>query len=787
MRGAITPHVAELEPRCSRACARAPKMDGLDLVPRVTCATRYEWTEPTWRAARRSAARRAAAADRVPRRRVRLRDQGEHPAPAARHRLPRHGRAGDDAARATRSRSAPTGSSCRTARAIRRRSATASPRSRELCASGKPVFGICLGHQILGLALGGKTFKLPFGHHGGNHPVLDKTTGKVEITSQNHGFAVDPTSAAVGRARHAREPVRSLERGHRGRRQADLQRAVPPRGEPGPARRRATCSRGFATHLAAGAMTPIERALLDEVIEELYARHTADADGGAGSRGASTRSVAARSTRTTSCGSRGARRSSSGSCRARRGRASAAAGGRDVSRARRGGRPTRADACARCVTSQRSLFEVRAMARGRIELLDLLGGAEFARRRAAHAARRRGRRRRRAAAGRRAAARSGSAARSSITRKPRAAAIVERARAMLAKGATPARRDRSDRAAARPGHALSPHAAGAGLRARLADHGMTTRSRRGSWRPLCGSRPLRARTRRSTGPRRSMSIATITPPGAVEFGFDGGAPVEDVGARRCGSGTSTRPITLQHDDAETHPVDHRETLVARRRARDRHALVVDARMPLAHQIGDRAHGPRRRSRRSIAGCPAISRVGARLRVASARSFGAFLRAELTLPTGDDYDFAGDAELDRRVEPDRRGSSSAPASCSRRPAGIRLRGAEVMLADRADRRRAFGAVGVVVPVPPIAHLWCKAEQLAATAEVVGVLGDEVDQQARAVAGRGAARRRDHAVAARWRDRRARRAQGSTIRSARRRFARRSSSPGNRRHRPQLHPR
>jgi carbamoyl-phosphate synthase small subunit len=58
----------------------------------------------------------------------------------------------------------------------------------------KPVFGICLGHQILGLALGGKTYKLKFGHRGGNHPVLNKVTNKVEITAQNHGFAVDPDS-----------------------------------------------------------------------------------------------------------------------------------------------------------------------------------------------------------------------------------------------------------------------------------------------------------------------------------------------------------------------------------------------------------------------------------------------------------------------------------------------------------------------------------------------------------------------------------------------------------------
>jgi carbamoyl-phosphate synthase small subunit len=57
-----------------------------------------------------------------------------------------------------------------------------------------PVFGICLGHQLCGLALGGRTFKLKFGHHGSNHPVKNLHTGRVEITAQNHGFAVDPES-----------------------------------------------------------------------------------------------------------------------------------------------------------------------------------------------------------------------------------------------------------------------------------------------------------------------------------------------------------------------------------------------------------------------------------------------------------------------------------------------------------------------------------------------------------------------------------------------------------------
>jgi carbamoyl-phosphate synthase small subunit len=67
-----------------------------------------------------------------------------------------------------------------------------------------PVFGICLGHQILGLACGGRTYKLKFGHRGGNHPVMDLTTGKVEITAHNHGFTVDPDSL----------PDREVERTH---------------------------------------------------------------------------------------------------------------------------------------------------------------------------------------------------------------------------------------------------------------------------------------------------------------------------------------------------------------------------------------------------------------------------------------------------------------------------------------------------------------------------------------------------------------------------------------------
>jgi carbamoyl-phosphate synthase small subunit len=90
-----------------------------------------------------------------------------------------------------------------------------------LVASDVPVFGICLGHQVLGLAMGGRTFKLKFGHRGANHPVKKLETGKIEITSQNHGFAVDPKSlpddvevthlnlydGTVEGLRHRRHPV----------------------------------------------------------------------------------------------------------------------------------------------------------------------------------------------------------------------------------------------------------------------------------------------------------------------------------------------------------------------------------------------------------------------------------------------------------------------------------------------------------------------------------------------------------------------------------------------------
>ena len=87
-----------------------------------------------------------------------------------------------------------TASSSPTARAILNPATTRSARISELLVTEIPIFGICLGHQLLALASGARTVKMKFGHHGANHPVQDIATGRVFITSQNHGFAVDESS-----------------------------------------------------------------------------------------------------------------------------------------------------------------------------------------------------------------------------------------------------------------------------------------------------------------------------------------------------------------------------------------------------------------------------------------------------------------------------------------------------------------------------------------------------------------------------------------------------------------
>ncbi len=189
MRGAIAPDPGD----CAALLAeirQAPVMDGLDLVPDVTTAVRYVWTEPSWRAswerarpvAPVTAAHHVVAYDFGIKRAIlrQLVDAGCRVTV-----VPATTTAAEALALA------PDGLFLSNGPGDPAAVTYAIAAVRELVAGDLPVFGICLGHQILALALGARTYKLPFGHHGGNHPVSELATGKVEITAQNHGFAVD--------------------------------------------------------------------------------------------------------------------------------------------------------------------------------------------------------------------------------------------------------------------------------------------------------------------------------------------------------------------------------------------------------------------------------------------------------------------------------------------------------------------------------------------------------------------------------------------------------------------
>jgi carbamoyl-phosphate synthase small subunit len=172
-----------------------PGLEGMDLAREVTCLQSYEWRETVWRResgyGRQDAPRfHVVAVDYGAKRNI-LRMLAEHgcrvtvvPATAGADDILRHAPDGIFLSNGPGDPAA-TGE-------------YAVPVLRELIASGKPIFGICLGHQMLALALGGRTLKMDKGHRGANHPVRDEATGKVEITSQNHGFVIDPASLPGG-------------------------------------------------------------------------------------------------------------------------------------------------------------------------------------------------------------------------------------------------------------------------------------------------------------------------------------------------------------------------------------------------------------------------------------------------------------------------------------------------------------------------------------------------------------------------------------------------------------
>jgi carbamoyl-phosphate synthase small subunit len=138
----------------------------------------------------------------LPRRRVRLRREAQHPAQPQRARLQGDGAPGDGD-REGRARPRPDGVFLSNGPGDPEPCDYAIKAIREILGTGTPVFGICLGHQLLGLAAGAKTVKMKFGHHGANHPVQELDSGRVFITSQNHGFAVDEKSLPANvRATH---------------------------------------------------------------------------------------------------------------------------------------------------------------------------------------------------------------------------------------------------------------------------------------------------------------------------------------------------------------------------------------------------------------------------------------------------------------------------------------------------------------------------------------------------------------------------------------------------------
>ncbi len=215
------------------------------------------------------------------------------------------------------------------------------------------------------------------------------------------------------------------------------------------------------------------------------------------------------------------------------------------------------------------------------------------------------------------------------------------------------------------------------------------------------------------------------PAGRVELGFDGGAPL-DGWAVSLGTGLLDKPLIVGIGTTTVVPIVHRETLVLGGALALGSSVIADLRLPMSRQTGDQLvpGGDGFMTQRGTRYALGDLRVAARVRIAGDAERAVFLRGAVTLPTGDDSDFAGEARWG--VAWNLIGRATLPAGVIvAASAGIHIRGAEVMVGNRLAGDEILGAVGAIVPIPPIAGLWCTREQVALTAELDGVLGDNVN--------------------------------------------------------------
>ncbi|HEY4178840.1 MAG TPA: hypothetical protein VGM90_18465 [Kofleriaceae bacterium] len=212
-----------------------------------------------------------------------------------------------------------------------------------------------------------------------------------------------------------------------------------------------------------------------------------------------------------------------------------------------------------------------------------------------------------------------------------------------------------------------------------------------------------------------------------ELGFDGGAPLGGGWAIGIGGGWLERPITFVTSTGETHPVERRETMSLSASVALGESVVLDARLPFAHQVGDRLQGigfvdggnDRALDRWVLADLA----LALRLRVVGRPAWSVFARGELTLPTGDSGDFAGESSWTLGWALIARGDLPHGVTLAAQ-GGLRIRGDEVQIADRVATNELTGAAGIAIAIPPIHPLWCVADQVKLTAEIEGALGDQV---------------------------------------------------------------